>query len=482
MLISIVVYNIYFHPLAKFPGPKLYAISQIPWAIKTITGRFEDDLRSLHARYGDVVRFAPDELSFITPAAWKDIYGHGNTKFFVKAHEAPPGTVSNILRANDADHARFRKLMSHAFSDRALREQYSLIAGHVDRLISKLNDKVSGNEENADNVVDIVSWYNFTTFDLIGDLAFGESFDCLKNSSLHTWVALIFRSIRANSLALVAKRFNPLGKLLLFFRSEDAIHKWKDHMRMTREKVGRRLKKQTDRPDFMTYILRHNDERGMSLPEIESNASFLIMAGSETTATALSGVTYLLLRNPEHLTALVHEIRSRFPLDEAMDISALADCKYLNACLQESLRMYPPVPIGLRRLVVAENAMVAGYHIPKGTVVSLHSLAAYRSPSNFANPNQFLPGRWIDGVESSERDKNESLSTAFRGIIEPFSVGPRNCLGKNLAWVEMRLILARVLRSFDLELVDNGWNPDEQKIYTLWEKPRLNVKLKMCQE
>ena len=370
-MISIVVYNIYFHPLAKFPGPKLCAISRIPWAIKTITGRFEDDLRSLHARYGDVVRFAPDELSFISPAAWKDIYGHGNTKFFVKANEAPPGTVSSILRANDADHARFRKLMSNAFSDRALREQYSLIAGHVDSLISKLNDKVSGNEENADNVVDIVSWYNFTTFDLIGDLAFGESFDCLKNSSLHAWVTLIFKSIRANSLALVAKRFNPLGKLLLFFQSEDAVHKRKDHMRMTREKVGRRLKKQTDRPDFMTYILRHNDERGMSLPEIESNASFLIMAGSETTATALSGVTYLLLRNPEHLTALVHEIRSRFPLDEAMDISALADCKYLNACLQESLRMYPPVPIGLRRLVVAENAMVAGYHIPKGVITPL---------------------------------------------------------------------------------------------------------------
>lgn len=61
-------------------------------------------------------------------------------------------------------------------------------------------------------------------------------------------------------------------------------------------------------------------------------------------------------------------------------------------------------------------------------------------------------------------------------------MGPRNCLGKNLAWVEMRLILARVLRSFDLELVDNDWNPDEQKIYTLWEKPRLNVKLKRCQE
>lgn len=248
-----------------------------------------------------------------------------------------------------------------------MREQQDLIKSYVDSLINNLEDRaIGGKNEKKAGSVDLVQWYNFTTFDLIGDLAFGSSFDCLKASSMHPWVSLIFASIKAIVIFSVASRYSPLDKILLFLASPTGKNeKQAYHLAMTKEKVQQRLKTDTDRPDFMTYILRHNDEKGMTVPELEANASLLIKAGSETTATALSGATYLLMRNPETLARLVQEIRSTFDSEDEMDASSLSKCKYLDACLKESLRMYPPVPIGLPRRVT-ENTIVSGYHVPKG--------------------------------------------------------------------------------------------------------------------
>lgn len=97
--------------------------------------------------------------------------------------------------------------------------------------------------------------------------------------------------------------------------------------------------------------------------------------------------------------------------------------------------------------------------------------AAYHSSANFSQPELFAPERWL-------QDPSSIFAFDKRDVFEPFSIGPRNCIGKNLAWLEMRLILARVLWSFDLELQDAEWDPDKQDVYVLWQKPALNVKLR----
>lgn len=150
---------------------------------------------------------------------------------------------------------------------------------------------------------------------------------------------------------------------------------------MTQAKVKQRLAADTDRADFLSYILKHNnddagskdshDGKGMSVPEIIANSSLLILAGSETTATALSGVTYLLLRNPNVLVKLTKELRTSFTNEKEMTLQALANSDYLNCVLKEGMRMYPPVAIGLPREVMQEEVIVAGNVVPKG--VSLPS-------------------------------------------------------------------------------------------------------------
>lgn len=145
-------------------------------------------MRSFHEQYGEVVRFGPNEVSFITAQAWKDIYGHGHRQLPKALHST--SNPSDIVSANDADHSRPRRSLAHAFSAKGLQSQKPIIAKYVDLLIGKL--KVIAASSNPE--ADMVKWYNLTTFDILGDLAFGESFGGLESSEYHYWVSTIFQA------------------------------------------------------------------------------------------------------------------------------------------------------------------------------------------------------------------------------------------------------------------------------------------------
>lgn len=158
----LIVRSIYFHPLARFRGPKLWIAFPLIRYLMQARGTFDKHLLKFHAQYGEVVRFDQDSLSFTTAQAWKDIYGygHGPTQW-PKVEFRPPGATPNILLSNDADHSRFRKALSWSFSDQALRLQENLIQNYVDVLINALRE-----EAGAGKNVDMTMWYNLTTFDI----------------------------------------------------------------------------------------------------------------------------------------------------------------------------------------------------------------------------------------------------------------------------------------------------------------------------
>lgn len=146
----------------------------------------------------------------------------------------------------------------------------------------------------------------------------------------------------------------------------------------------------------MQYILEHNGQKGEALTrkEIDSNANVLLTAGSETTATLLSGATFLLLDNPAKLQKLQAEIRGAFARYDDITIDAVNRQPYLIAVLAESLRYFPPVPCGFERRVGKGGEMVSGYFMPEGTALSVSHYAAYHSPKNFTDPDDFVPERW----------------------------------------------------------------------------------------
>ncbi|KAH8649839.1 cytochrome P450 [Xylariales sp. PMI_506] len=209
--------------------------------------------------------------------------------------------------------------------------------------------------------------------------------------------------------------------------------------------------------------------KGLSLDEMHSNADFFMLAGLETTATLLSGFTYHLLANPNIMQALRDEIRGEFSSLEEVDFERTAGMKYLNACLREALRLYPPVPIGVPRVIPEGGLTALGRWIAPETRASAHQYSTNHSAVNFKNPDKFAPERWLGDPAYADDDLNAA---------QPFSWGPRNCIGQNMAMYEMRLILAMVLLSFDIELCDDRQDWLDQKSFSLWIKRPLNCRIK----
>ena len=284
-------------------------------------------------------------------------------------------------------------------------------------------------------------------------------------------ISMIFNNLKLMVYGNAARKIPGLTKALMSVTPKKVIEEGEAHMRLAVEQANKRLAMKTDRNDIMSYIIKHNGkEGGMSTEEIQANSYVLIIAGSETTATLLSGCMYFLLTHPEVMKKLVEEIRTSFTAESDITFTSVSGLKYLLAVLNESLRRYPPVPGALPRSVPGKvGATIDGHHVPSGTAVSLYQWAANHSPSNFTDPLSFVPERWL-GTE-------DKYASDIREACQPFSYGPRNCIGRNLAYMEMRLVLARLLWNFDVELCEESSQWMEQKVFFLWEKSPLMVKL-----
>ncbi|KAJ5428211.1 Cytochrome P450 [Penicillium cf. griseofulvum] len=450
-------------------GPKANAATSLPFFRSVLGGSLPMDAHKLHEKYGDVVRIAPNEVTFTNPEAWKEIFairpGKPQRPKDQRHVSVGPNHIPSILRTDDQTHALYRRALSPGFSEGSLQRQEVIVKGYVDLLVQRLH----GLAESDSATVDITCWYNYTTFDIIGDLAFGESFGCLQNSQYHFWVSVIFSHFRTAAWANVLRRV-PAGNFLMKWIVPKEVREQKKHQnKMTKEKVQARMENgDNGRPDFLSNVLKQPIEKRMTEDELVSNSYVLIIAGSETTATLLSGVTYYILTVPGVLEKLKTEIRGAFTSEDQITWSAVNQLKYTLAVLNEGLRMYPPVPYGFPRMVEGKGDFICGRWVPGGTAVGVPILAAHRSAANFKNPGAFIPERFMGGPEFESDNRN---------AVQAFSVGPRNCLGRNLAYAEMRLILARIIWNFDMELTPDSKQWIKQPSFVVWEKGSLNVKL-----
>lgn len=320
----------------------------------------------LHKKYGSVVRIAPNELAFSDAEAWKDIMGHkNNAEEFAKYRpQYRPGraaiTPPDIVYSDRDEHGALRRQLSHGFSDRSMRAQEPKILQFVDLLIRRLHEK----SNDGKTALRMDSWYNFTTFDIIGDLAFGDAFGCLQNSDYHEWILCIFELTRLGSYFQVEDYYPFLKRLVTRSLPNKALQRQDFHNKLNRAKLEKRIEGGS-RDDLIEGVLKKKDEWNMSIEKLESNSTLLVIAGSETTATVLSGVTYLLTANPHTLKRLTHEVRSTFASESDITIESVSRLQYMLACLDETLRMYPPVAVGLPRVAPEEGGMVAGRFVPK---------------------------------------------------------------------------------------------------------------------
>ncbi|KAI9164046.1 Cytochrome P450 monooxygenase lcsI [Paramyrothecium foliicola] len=474
-----VIYNVYLHPLSKIPGPPTWSAFRLPFVLSLLRGTIVHDIQDLHRRYGPVLRIAPNEVTFAQPEAWKDIFQYrpGHAEFLKDAiwWRGPPGKPDSLLSAiHPEEHARIRKALAPAFTTRALRSQEVIVHRYVNLLVERLSE-ITDSSANHEAEVDILPWLNFTTFDVFGDLGFGESFDCLEQSKYHPWIALLFNSVKAASF-ISAARYYPVIEKLLFKMIPASLRKMADdHYRQIVDKVDRRLNWEVQRSDIMSPVIDGmHKSGGLSKDEINATFSPLTTAGSETTATALAGTLNYLVQNPDKLGKLAEEVRQKFQNRSGITLDAVQDLPYLNAVLNEGLRLCPPVPWMLPRIVPQDGDTVCGIWLPGGTPVSIQAYSLNRDPAYFHLPERFLPERWLP-----DRTDPESIFRNDRcDDLHPFSAGSRSCIGRHLAWAEMRLIMAKLIWTFDFKSIESKtlkW--ESLKTFLLVEKKPIYVKM-----
>ena len=217
---------------------------------------------------------------------------------------------------------------------------------------------------------------------MIGDLAFGESFDCLKSSQYHEWISIVFDNIKLSAYLRCTLYYPKIVRPLLkvFIPGHLTKHR-ADHMKMTRDKALHRLNMKTDRVDLMARLAA--PESGISENEFISNCGTVIVAGSDTTANLLAGVTHFLSQNQACYNKLAHEIRSTFKSEDEITLEAVNKLEYLSACLMEALRRYPPAPAHLPRRTNMDDYL-AGTFVPKEVSIIRHKILPALSMPNTA--------------------------------------------------------------------------------------------------
>lgn len=383
-------------------------------------------------------------VSFVTGAAWTDIYGskpkNGGGKrlakepFFYLGAMAPNGE-KNLGASLDDDHARIRGVLSHAFSDKALHSQEHVLRGHVTHMVHRI-------QQLGGAPTDAVRWLQHCTYDIITDLSLGTSAGALDYDTWNPSAHLVFESVKEGIAAIEVLRFLPLRSLLVRLLMQVFGTSRRLAFDTAVEKAGMRMATGNyERSDFMSYILRANEtSKELTSAEMTANVALLIDVGSETTASMLSGFLFYVARDPAILDRLTREIRDEFDTAEQINLKGLTALPYLHAALQEALRLYPPVAGATPRVTPQSGALsifklpdiapaqrlanirtVDGHFVPGNMTVAINQYAAYRVDANFADPLHFNPARWL-GKEHFSRDR--------RDVFQPFSLGPRDCLGR----------------------------------------------------
>jgi cytochrome P450 len=208
-----------------------------------------------------------------------------------------------------------------------------------------------------------------------------------------------------------------------------------------------------DRRDFFYHLLNAKDPetgKGFSMDELWGESNLLIIAGSDTTSTAMAATFFYLTHNETALQKLCREIRETFDdVEEIVSGSKLSACTYLRACIDESMRMTPPVAGALPRQVLPGGIDIDGHHLPEGVDVGVPHYAIHHNADYYPRPFDYMPERWL--ADSDVNPLHTKLSDAHAAFCA-FSIGPRGCIGKGLAYVELTITIARVLFLYDLRL------------------------------
>lgn len=434
---SILIYRIFFHPLRHFPGPFAAKCSKLTHTMRLIE-KSDNYLQThaLHGVYGDIVRIGPNELSITKPEAVQALIGLGSKCIKSPWYDvvALPHTTMHSER-DRVTHDKRRKVWDRGFSTKALRNYEGRVTSYADELVAQL-DAFRGKAVNATH------WFNYYAFDAIGDLGFGKTFDMLKTGEKH------------NALKLLHEVQVPLGFLSpipwifpILIKAPRLMDGLNGFISFCSKQIDIRRVNEPSVPDIMTWLIDahksdpdpvHKDPRWLY-----GDSRLVIIAGSDTTSATLTYLFYHLCLEPHHIAKLREELEPIFTPGSPNECRDIQYAPYLNGVINETLRLHPAVPSGLLRQTPPEGLTIDGTYIPGNVTISTPTWTMGRLKSSYPSPHTFLPTRWFPDPENAKFLLDKSTFT-------PFGAGNYSCIGKQLALMELRAVVARIVTRFDV--------------------------------
>ncbi|PYH90327.1 cytochrome P450 [Aspergillus ellipticus CBS 707.79] len=448
-----------YHPLSRFPGPKLARASYLLefYYDLILVGQYTKRIVEMHEVYGPLVRINPNEIHCSDPSFINEIYAVGGRKRDKPIHQVQAsGTVTNaFFSTTDHDTHRLRRSALSRFFSRA---QITTLEPKIHRLVQQLCDKLML-EQGNEKPFDITTAYSCFGSDVISDYCFGQSFGFLTQPSWEPnyrgplysllrpmFVFRFFPFLEPFAIAAsgLAKHLSTDMNLLITTLTKTVP----DQIRRTKADLanGITAKEETVFGSVLTSSLPASEK---SIQRLTDEAASLLGAGTETVSWSLSVITYHLLTQPALMTRLRDELQTIVSLSEDTKTlppwTTLEKLPYLTAVVHEGLRLSYGVSIRTARIAPEEDLVYRGqdvnYVIPRGYAVGMSPAITHHNEDIFPDSHAFRPERWLD----AEGRRNTELER----YLLSFSKGSRACIGMNLAFCELHLVLtALVIRVF----------------------------------
>ncbi|XP_051982503.1 cytochrome P450 3A30-like isoform X1 [Xyrauchen texanus] len=378
----------------------------------------------------------------------------------------------------DDDWRRIRSVLSPSFTSGRLKEMFGIMKKHSKSLVHNLGKTVKGGE-----AVNIKEFFGAYSMDVVASTAFSVDIDSLNNpkDQFVTNIKKMLKFDFLNPLFLLAALFPftapILDKMDFSFFPKSVTDFF--YTALQKIKSDRVTKDQKRRVDFLQLMVdsqkagkaehgnsEEHTDKGLSDHEILSQSMIFIFAGYETSSSTLAFFFYNLATNPEAKKKVQEEIDETFPNQAPVDYEKMMNMDYLDAALNESLRLFP---VGARlERVCKKTVEINGLLIPKDTVVMIPIYALHRDPEYWIDPESFKPERFT-------KEHKESIDPY---MFMPFGAGPRNCIGMRFAQVTMKLAIVEILQRFDVCVCEETQVPVELGI-SGFLAPKDPIKLKL---
>ncbi|KAI9677985.1 MAG: hypothetical protein M1822_008093 [Bathelium mastoideum] len=434
MFTSIAIYRIFFHRLRVFNGPPLAKVTKLWHVWHCLDRRNFLVLEKVHQKYGDFVRTGPNEISIFRPHA---IELYEQEKLLKSEwYDILQPKTSAVFERDETAHSHRRRLWSQAMSVKAIQQYLPRILRQVDALTKVISDSKS----TPVLVNDIMAWFSF---DSMGEFMFNESFGMMTSKKMHPAIvqqknALALLGVFAESIWIVRLGF----KFAPFF---GLVKEWLDMVAFCDKQMDKRIKAGAPEPDIAGWFIDEYEKPKYDIEKsvqkrrdiLSGNTITAMVAGSDTTRPSLIVVWYCLALYPEHARRVYEEIRDV----DVTDLSVLASLSHMNGMINEAMRLYPAQLTGSSRITTASGLRIGDVWIPPGVKVASPRFSIMRLPTAFVRPTELIPERWYSQPELI-LDKR---------AFAPFGLGYRQCIGKNLAMTEIRLVTAHLLKAFNVD-------------------------------